>query len=479
MKAQLLWTMAVVFCLLAWRYWIRPLRRLNALAAQGGRQAPRGAPTFRADTALTPEQYWAMVEHTHPPYAAYKKRLEALAREPVESDAGRAITDNFRRQFRVIDALLADMPGAGPAPAPGRLPEPARAAPPAVYFKAGEPRTFDEYDGQDAVVSYLRAAVRGRRATARDPQALAIPHQMLFGLPGLGKTLLAKVTAQELTLDNARRGLPPAAFLECFPADLPDVKALDAYLRRVQASPGCVLFVDEVHDFTDKHLRKLYLVLEEGRYKFEGEPDPVLLPGFTLIAATTDPGRLDDAFKRRFDCWTLKPASPEELLGYVVARAQGNMAVDDQAAEEIISLTHWGGAPWESLKLYEQAATFARGAGDARVQVEHVLEVVRSQELDHFGLRWPERKVIEFLFTQPKTRRLGRLEQFVAYAASESDVVRASGCDASEYRNTIRPRLMARGLLRMHPRGQALTNEAVAAYGHLKPAAVAATEAYA
>ncbi len=469
MNWELVWVGLVVFVVLAWRQWVwRPLMAIR----RGDLRLPAPEPAM-----MTPEQYWAMVEHTHPPYAAYKKRLEALARAPVVTPEYQAIHDNFQEQFRIIDQILADVtPASSVTPPPARAePEPTRETPP-VFFKTGEPTTFDQYDGQDAVTAYLQAAIRGRVPRKSDPTGLGIPHTLLTGVAGLGKTLLAKVTAQELTNDNARRGLPPAAFIECFPADIPDVKALDAYMRRVQQSPGCVLFIDEVHDFTEKHLRKLYLVLEENRYKFEGERDPVLLPGFTIMAATTDPGQLDEAFKRRFDRWTLKPATPEQLFGYVMAKARRALPITEQAVDEIISLTHWGGAPWEALKLYDQAAVFARAAGDAMVQVEHVMEVVRTQELDHFGLRWSERQVIKFLFTQPKTRRVAGVDAFVAYAASESDVVRAAGVDAAEYRSTLRPRLMARGLLKMHPRGQALTNEAVVAYGHLKPAGAAAEE---
>jgi Holliday junction resolvasome RuvABC ATP-dependent DNA helicase subunit len=337
---------------------------------------------------------------------------------------------------------------------------------PGVYFKPGEPRTFAEYDGQHAVTAYLAAAVDGRRPTARDPEALAVPNQLFTGVPGLGKTLLAKVLAHELDRANRATGRPPVQFIECFPSDIPDLKALDRVMRRVQSAPGCVLFIDEVHDFTDKHVRKLYLVLEEGRYKFEDEPDPTLLPGFTLVAATTDPGKLDGAFKRRFDTWVLKPATADDLYGYVVARARGNgLDVDEDAVDLIVERTHYGGAPWEAVRLYEQAAVFARGDGDTRVRREHVETVCATQEIDELGLRWPERRVIAFLLTQPKTRVARGVEEFVCYAASEDNVCRAAGVDRAEYRDVVRPRLMARGLLTMHPRGQALTEFAVARYG--------------
>lgn len=338
---------------------------------------------------------------------------------------------------------------------------------PPVYFKDGEPRTFDEYDGQPHVVEYLRDAVR-----ALQPQEFAIEPQVFLGMAGMGKTLLAKVLANELRMRAVRLSLPTPHFIEAFPADMPDVAALDTLMRRVVANPGCVLFVDEIHDLSGPHSRKLYLVLEEGRYMFHGDLHPTKLPPTTLVAATTDWGAVHAALKRRWVSHQLKPATEAQLYQYILRRG---FPIEPAAAHHIVSRTKFSGAPWEGLQLFRVAVTGAKGRGSETVTADDVQRVFERMEIDQYGLRWQDRRVLEVLFTQPKYRLVKGVSVFVAWAASEQNVVTLAGIDKAEYREAVRPRLMSRGLLEIRSSyGQALTVRAKEWYPNLVPEGVPA-----
>jgi len=309
-------------------------------------------------------------------------------------------------------------------------------------------------------VGYLQDAIRGLAV-----DDLALEPQLFRGPAGLGKTLLAKVIANEIRMRAEQLGRTPGRFFEVFPADIENLQAFDEVMQRVIDYPESVLFLDEVHDLVGPLSRKFYLVLEEGRYLFHGAVTPTKLPPTTILAATTDYGAMQPAHKRRYIPWTLEPASPRQLVGYVKGRG---FAITNTAAWRIVERTKFSGAPWESLEVLRLAVTAAKGRGAAMVEDPDVQRVFEQQRMDNLGLRFQDRRVIEVLFTQPRFRRVKGVEVFSHYAASESNVTAMAALDPEEYRTAVRPRLMSRGLLEMRPGGQSLTARAVELYGHLK-----------
>lgn len=344
------------------------------------------------------------------------------------------------------------------------LPPPgdAYALPPAppdpVFFKPGEPQRLAEYSGQVHIVQELHNAVR-----ALAPHELAIRPQLFLGFAGSGKTLLAKVVAQELRDHAERSGHRVPPFLEIFPADISSVEDLDTFFRRVVAHPGAVVFIDEVHGLAGVHSHKLYEVLENGRYHFKDDASPTILPPTTLLAATTDYGSLHAALQRRWIKHFFKPATADELFHYVTHRP---FPIDTTAARMIVDRTHYGGAPWEAIELYELATVAAKARQSPIIEMLDVEGVFRRHEIDVLGLRWIDREVIRALFAMPRSARDGTL---LGYFGSEQNVVAVARVDKEEYRQTIRPKLLARRLLDIRPQGQTLTTLATETYAHLKP----------
>lgn len=327
-----------------------------------------------------------------------------------------------------------------------------------VHFKLGEPRTFAQFNGQLPVVEILKDAIGALDSTER-----SIRPQLFAGWAGNGKTLLAKIVANELNARNMLQGFAPAPFFEYMPVALEDVTALDELMRKVQQNPGCVVFLDEVHAVAGKgHFLKFYQVLEENRYHFEGEAHPVVLPPATYLAATTDYGILAEAFKRRWMVHFFQPATKAQLASYVRNRP---FPIESAALESIVDRMWYSGAPWESLQIYDLAVNSAKAEGRDEVQLSDVLRVYGLHGVDALGLRAVDRQVLSGVFQLKKTKTDGETH----YCGSEDNVVSMGRVDRSEFKATVRPKLMSRGLLEIRPYwGHTLTNKAVELYGHLR-----------
>jgi Holliday junction DNA helicase RuvB len=300
-----------------------------------------------------------------------------------------------------------------------------------------------------------------------------MPPQVFSGTAGGGKTLLAKVTAAEINARMVASGRPAVGFIEVFTADVPNIEALDRYMRRVMDSPGCVFFIDELHSLVGKeHWYKFYLVLEEGRYLFEGDAQPTVLPSFTILGATTDFGLLPEALRRRFMCHTFVRATYDQLLHFVERTASASaLPLSPNGARAIVDRMHYGGAPWEVIGTYKVASVFAKARGSMVVDTTDVEEVWDVNQIDDLGLNPVDRQVIRAILTQPRYRRNpeGDGQEFVCYASSESNTYQMARVDRAEYINYIRPKLMARGLLEIRiTYGQALTQRCLELYGHLR-----------
>lgn len=330
-----------------------------------------------------------------------------------------------------------------------------------IAFKPDEPTTLAEFDGQRHIVRPLQLAIQ-----ALGPDQRVLTHKLMTGLPGLGKTLLAKVIANDLRLRAERLGLPPVCFVETYAANLNSVAALDEVAKQL-VDRGGIWFIDEIHVLNRELATKLYLLMEDGRYPFEGTLNPQPMPNVMLIGATTDYGALHAALKRRFgEPLMVRALTRDELLAMT---SKLGAPITPDAAELLVSRCWQSGAPYELKTLFRECMIFATALGHDTITPVVVQDVFETYEIDTHGLRPADRSVIAALFKRPRYR--GKEQTFVCFGGSESDVCAVARLDKAEFQETIRPKLMSRGFLEVRSGvGLALTPHAVTEYHHLKAA---------
>jgi Holliday junction DNA helicase RuvB len=324
-----------------------------------------------------------------------------------------------------------------------------------VSFKPDEPTSLAEFDGQPHIVRPLSLAIKALTPTQR-----VLTHKLMTGPPGLGKTLIAKVIANDLRNRALSLGLPPVVFVETYAANLNSIAALDEAARGL-VDRGGIWFIDEIHVLNRELATKLYLLMEDGRYPFEGSGTPTPMPNVMLIGATTDYGSLHAALKRRFgEPMMVRGLSRAELLA--MTNRLGFKILPD-AADLLVSRCWQSGAPFELKVLFRECSIFATAHQQDIITTEVVQDVFDTYEIDLHGLRPVDRSVIAALFQRPRYR--GKDQVFHCYGGSESDICAVARLDKSEFQETIRPRLMSRGFLEVRSGvGLALTDKGVAAY---------------
>ena len=299
------------------------------------------------------------------------------------------------------------------------------------------PRLLNEYIGQTQVKGNLSIFIKA--AAARHE---ALDHVLLFGPPGLGKTTLANIIANELNV-NIRVTSGPAIERQG------DLAAILTNL-----GDNDVLFIDEIHRLSKTVEEILYSAMEDFALDIIIGKGPAArsvrldLPHFTLIGATTRLGAIAAPLRDRFGVQCcLEFYKPEELQ-FIITRAAEilNVKIDKEGAMEIARRSR--GTPRIANRLLKRVRDFAQVLGVEVINSQLADEALAKLEVDRYGFDRNDRKI---LMTIVKTFGGGPVGiETIAAAVSE---------ESSTIEDVIEPYLMQQGMLNRTSRGRMATRE--------------------
>jgi len=305
------------------------------------------------------------------------------------------------------------------------------------YRRRGPPRLAD-YVGQKAVREQLQIFIEAARRRG-DP----LDHLLLFGPPGLGKTTLAHIVAEEMGV-NLRQTSGPV--LER-PGDLA------AILTNLEKND--VLFIDEIHRLSPVVEEILYPALEDYQIDIMIGEGPAArsikldLPPFTLIGATTRAGSLTNPLRARFGIVNqLQFYTTEELITIVrrSARLLG-VSIDPEGAAEIASRSR--GTPRVANRLLRRVRDYAEVRHDGTITREVASAALTMLDVDPVGLDFIDRR---FLLTI--------LEKFSGGPVGIDNLAAAIGEDRDTLEDVVEPYLIQQGFLQRTPRGRMAAHRA-------------------
>ena len=304
------------------------------------------------------------------------------------------------------------------------------------------PLCFADFAGQSKVTSNLKIFVEAAKLRHE-----SLDHVLLFGPPGLGKTTLANIIANELGVGFKITSGPVL--------DKPgDLAGLLTSLE-----PNDVLFIDEIHRLSPIVEEYLYSAMEDYRIDIMIDKGPsartiqIDLNPFTLIGATTRSGLLTSPLRARFGINCHLEYYDADILSGIVARSAGllNVEINSKAAGEIARRSR--GTPRIANALLRRVRDFAQVKGDGTIDLDIAQYALEALNIDTFGLDQIDNKLLTTI-----------IDKFRGGPVGLNTIATAMGEDAGTIEDVYEPYLIKEGFIKRTPRGREATP---LAYEHL------------
>lgn len=312
-----------------------------------------------------------------------------------------------------------------------------------VFEKNIRPQSLEEYIGQTEIKENLKVFIKA--ALMREEP---LDHVLLYGPPGLGKTTLAHIIANELGT-NIKTASGPS---------IEKTGDLAAVLSTLE--PGDVLFIDEIHRMPKFIEEVLYPAMEDFEIDLViGETGKsrnikIDLPPFTLVGATTRAGDISSPLRDRFGIISKLEYYKNEELESILKRTSRVLAmpIEEEAAKELSGRCRK--TPRIANRLFKRVRDFALVEGEATITKEMTLKSLERLKVDQYGLDAID---IEYLTSL--------ILKFNGGPVGVETIATSIGEEVSTIEDVVEPFLLQEGFIKRTPRGRMATEKA---YDHLK-----------